>query len=139
LLLYGEQFPIIWTKSEYADWYLVEVNLYYVEVGYKDTFTYTTDTSLIILDGWLGDSGTLVISVYAGNGPKNQVGSSGNIDGATGFWVGIFCVSKYVTVGSIADIPSRPMKQKHQMIMKEYLKQIAAYNKTAAEILNVMK
>ncbi len=65
---------VSWSKSSEADWYMVDLYLYWSNDS-KDTTIYTEETS-ITLSGWLDHSGYLDIDVIAGNGPKIEAGST---------------------------------------------------------------
>lgn len=133
---------VSWSTAGEADWYMVGLYLYWYD-GYnyysKDTTLYTEETS-ITLSGWLDHSGYLDIDVFAGNGPKIEAGSKGNISGAKGFWIGMNGRDKDVVVGTPArmKVPDRKPRT-HKELIKGYLQWVAPYNDEAKEILELMR
>lgn len=118
----GEPLPINWSRSSNMDWYCAIVAFYIdpiiVEPD-KDTVIYTTDTAITIPSGWVNSEGRVAISLFAGNGPSSQEGSGGNISGADGYWVGLFCVGRAVYTSGAVEKKTSPeaieMLQKNAM------------------------
>jgi hypothetical protein len=139
----GEALNIAWPIVDVADWYMVWVAFYRYDSTYiqlKDTLIYTDVASPVTIpDDWLDGYGYLSIEVYAGNGPSEKEHSGGNIQGAQGFWIGINCKSKQVTVGTPAALPSRQQERTQKDIIKAYLKRLALYNEEAAEVLEIVE
>jgi hypothetical protein len=131
---------VSWSEATEADWYHVCLYLWWYDTTYhyKDTSLYTTEKSVTI-SNWLDHNGYLDIDVYAGDGPKIEAGSKGNISGAKGFWIGTNGRNKDVVVGSPAKMKVPEPKPKTQKeIIKGYLNWIAPSNEEAAEILEMM-
>jgi len=131
---------ISWSIASEAEWYLIDI--YFIDTydNEQDTTLYTTETSVNLPAAWLYATGHLDIEVYAGDGPKIESGSGGNISGAKGYWFGTNCRYASVTVGAPASPRSSMPKAKDQSeVIKMYLEEIAPYDEEAAEILELME
>lgn len=132
-----------WTEATDAKWYMVFVEYdtgYYYDF-YKDTVIYTTQKSLTITGSWFDKDGWLFIYIVAGDGPKIEAGSQGNINGAKGFWLGINQRGDYVQVGQGSQMAkiTEPKKKNEKEIYKAYLREMAKYNEDAEEIIRQTK
>lgn len=133
---------VTWKKAKEAQWYYVEIYLeslpYYYD--YKETTKVVTDTFFTIPANWITKEGYVDVYVTAGNGPKYQAGSKGNMKGdGKGFWIGAQHRYDYIRVDTPYEKEDKISRREPKQIMRSYLETIAPECEDAREILEHIK
>ncbi len=132
---------IAWGKSKEANWYLVEIECESIPYGtYYDTTKVVTDTFYTIAANTISKAGYVYVYIAAGNGPKFEAGSKGNMKGdGKGFWMGMQERIDYIRVDTPYDKENKISHRDPKQVLRNYLEAIAPESEDARELLREMK
>jgi len=136
------ELKVTWKKSKEANWYMVEIDCDSIPGWdtYKDTAKVVTDTFFTIPANWITKNGYVYVWVSAGNGPKIEAGSKGNMKGdGKGFWIGMQDRYDMIRVDTPYDKENKISHREPKQVLKNYLEAIAPESEDARELLREMK
>jgi hypothetical protein len=136
-------YDITWEAADGADWYMVVI-YYSWAADDKDTLVYVDSTTWTIPAGWITEDGGMAVYVYAGDGPRVEVGAAGNIKGAKGFCIATNARANQPIVGAGWFLaPTHATLEAGRIssddLYRAYIKEMSKYSSEAAEMLEYMK
>ena len=136
----NDQLAVTWNKSDHAVWFSVQFSFFDTLGSYRDTSLQTEDTTFIVPASWLSTDGWLDLYIDAVNGPTIETGEGGNIEGASGYWLGINSQVTAVMVGHpYGPHPGFKTARDHRSVYRAYLTAAAPYNENAADLLEKLR